>query len=62
MRLYKTIQAALNGAGAISSLAKRHLVEIHSSKAIDSRFAVVSDVSIIRISDPEGSRGHIFVK
>lgn len=47
MKLYSDVYTALQGAGAVSRLAKRYLVEIHSTKAKTSRFAVVSDVAII---------------
>jgi len=47
MKMFKDCQTALSSAKAISSLARRYLVEVHSSKAKDSRFIVTGDLQSI---------------
>jgi len=47
MTLFKDTLDALKTVKHLSNYSKRYLIEIHSTKAITPRFAIVSDISTV---------------
>ncbi len=47
MKLYKDTLTAVKNSLAMNSLAKRYLLEIHSTKSLTPRFAVVGNLDAI---------------